>query len=127
MSEDRTESVEGNWNKRPISNTARYVQYVGLDSVTVTGDYKPFFFLFIDLDTKDLEKLRDVLNICRRRKLRVYFFESCKGWHVISPCLLNIRVWSSIRKELEQYQNYSGTVMVRCYLLKIGIPERINI
>lgn len=109
MSEDITESIEGNWNKRPISNTARYVQYVGLDSVTVrNSDQKPFFFLFIDLDSKDNERLRGVLNICRRRKLRVYFYESCKGWHVISPCLLNIRVWAGIRKELEKLQDYSG-------------------
>lgn len=109
MSDYIPETIEGNWSKTPISNELRYVQYVGLDSVTVrNSDSKPFFFLFIDIDTKDNETLRNALNICREKHLSVYFYETCKGWHIISPCLLTIRSWAAIRLRLDDLQDYSG-------------------
>lgn len=105
----RTKVIEGNWSKTPITNESRYVQYVGLDAVTIReSDNKPFFFLFIDIDAKESEKLRAALNICREKRLTVYFFETCKGWHVISPCLLGIRNWISILMRLRRIQDSSG-------------------
>lgn len=109
MSSNEPETIEGNWTARPISNSARYVQYVGLEPVTLrNSDNQPYFFLFVDLDTKDKEILRSALNVARQNHLTVYFFESCKGWHIISPCLLKIRKWAFLLKRLQELQDYSG-------------------
>lgn len=103
------ETIEGNWSKTPITGESRYVQYVGLDAVTIrNSDNNAFFFLFIDVDSKDPETLRNVLNICRDKRLTVYFYETCKGWHVISPCLLGIRNWMGILMRLKKFQDSSG-------------------
>ena len=109
MSEFNPKVIEGNWDKTPITNESRYVQYLGLDAVTIrNSDNKPFFFLFIDVDSKNPEKLRDALNICREKRLSVYFYETCKGWHIISPCLLKIRNWTYCLMKLRKIQDSSG-------------------
>jgi hypothetical protein len=101
--------IEGNGFSRAITNEARYVQYMGLDAVTIrNSDGKPFFFLFIDVDSKDPEKLRAALNLCREKRLSVFFYETCKGWHIISPCLLKIRNWTYCLMKLRKIQDSSG-------------------
>jgi len=108
-SDEIPEIIEGNWTSRPITNESRYVQYVGLDAVTIRKhDLKPFFFLFLDIDSKDPEKLRKAINLCRERRLSIYFFETCKGWHIISPCLLGIRNWMGILMRAKHLQDSSG-------------------
>lgn len=109
MYEKDVEIVEGSWTQRAITNITQYVQYVGLDAVTIRNkDSKPFFFLFIDIDTKDEEVLRSALNICREKRLFVYWYETCKGYHIISPCLLGIRNWVGILMRLKRIQDSSG-------------------
>jgi len=109
MSENPIETIEGNWTPRAITNESQYIQYLGLDAVTIKNlDGKPFFFLFIDLDTKDTEVLREALNLCREKHLSVFFFETCKGWHLISPCLLGIRNWTYLLMKLRKIQDSSG-------------------
>lgn len=104
-----TKIIEGNWSSRPVTDESRYIQYLGLDAVTVrNSDHQPFFFLFIDIDSKDTEKLRSTLNLVREKRLSVYFYETCKGWHIISPCLLKIRNWTYCLMKLRKLQDSSG-------------------
>lgn len=109
MYEKDVEIVEGNWTQRTITNLPQYVQYVGLDAVTIRSkDSKPFFFLFIDIDSKDEEVLRHAINLCREKRLTIYWYETCKGHHIISPCLLGIRNWIGILMRLKRLQDSSG-------------------
>ena len=109
MSGNEPKIIEGNGTNRPVSDEIKSIQYVGLEPVTIrNSDILPFFFLFVDIDSKDIEILRSALNIAKSHRLTVYFYETCKGWHIISPCLLNIRKWSFILKQLSGLQEYSG-------------------
>lgn len=92
-------TTKKNWSNRPISNTVGYVQTFGINSVT-TKDGNPYFFLFSDIDTKESEQLKEVLKVYRRNNLSVYFYETTKGWHVLSPVLLRWRKWTSLTNQL---------------------------
>ena len=76
----------------------------GLNAVTIYND-EPYFFLFADIDTKDLEELHKILTIFQRRGLSCYHYETTKGFHVISPTMLTIREWSLYKKDLD-FLNY---------------------
>lgn len=95
------ETTEKNWNTRPITNSVGYVQTFGINSVTIK-DGNPYFFLFSDIDTKSKEQLKEVLKVYRYRNLSVYFYETMKGWHVVSPVLLGIRKWTSLTNQLSK-------------------------
>lgn len=96
-----TETIEGNWSKTPKTNGVRYLQTVGINSVT-TYDSNPYFFLFSDIDTKDKEILQQVLQVYKHRNLTAYFYETKKGWHVVSPTLLKIRPWVGLTSQLQK-------------------------
>lgn len=100
------ESTQRNWDKRPISNSVGLVPTFGINSIT-TRNGKPYFFLFSDVDNKELESLKEVLKVYRYRNLSVYFYETTKGWNVISPVLLGFRNWvgicNTLRKILPEY------------------------
>jgi len=96
-----SEKTERNWIKRPISNSIVYVQEFGINAVTVK-DCNPYFFLFSDIDSKELEKLKEVLKVYKRNNLSVYFYETTKGWHIISPVLLGLRRWIGLTDQLRK-------------------------
>jgi len=89
------ETIEGNWSKTPITGSAYQVSTIGINAVTI-HDSTPYFFLFSDIDTKEREQLREVLKVYRNRNLSCYFYETTKGWHVISTVLLKLRKWISL-------------------------------
>lgn len=88
-------TTENNWNKRPITNSVGNVQTFGINAVTIK-DGNPYFFLFSDIDNKELESLRQVLKVYKHRNLSIYFYETTKGWHVVSPVLLGLRKWMGL-------------------------------
>lgn len=93
---------EGNWFKTPVSNVTRSVSVIGLDAVTVDPSTQiPYFFLFCDIDTKESETLRRILQKYERVGISAYFWETSKGWHILSPALLRLRVWTSLRLGLQ--------------------------
>ena len=97
-----SQAFEGNWSARPITGTTRQIPTIGLDAVTVEpGTLDPYFFLFCDIDTKEPTLLRDVLQKFSRVGISVYFWETVHGWHAISPALLKLRVWTSLRLGLQ--------------------------
>ena len=69
--------------KMKSTNVIYEAEHIGLEAITVL-DNKPYFFLFMELDTKDEEDLRTVLDFYRKRNLAFLWYESTKGWHVIS-------------------------------------------
>ncbi len=95
------ETTEENWDKRPISNTVGNVQTFGINAVTI-WDSNPYFFLFSDIDSKELEKLVKVLMVYKHKSLSVYFYETTKGWHVVSPVLLGLRKWIGLTNQLRK-------------------------
>ena len=81
------------------SKSAYYVKTLGLNATTI-HDSKVYFFLFADIDTKDNSILEKVLNIFANHHLTCYHYETLKGHHVISPCLLHVRLWLKFQKDL---------------------------
>lgn len=98
---------QNTWNRTPKTDATRLTENMGLDCVTVDlRDSQPYFFLFCDLDTKELDTLRVVLQKCARIGISAYFWETSKGWHVVSPALLKCRIWTSLRIGLQDIQRY---------------------
>lgn len=95
------EAIEGNWTKTPITNGIRYVQTIGINSVTI-HDSTPYFFLFSDIDTKDIEILQKILLVYKHRNLTVYYYETKRGWHVVSPVLIPFRRWVGLVEQLKK-------------------------
>ena len=80
--------------------STQWVDTMGIDAVTIYND-KPYFFLFADIDTKDPEFLLKILVIFQRRHLSCYHYETTKGYHVISPTMLNIREFMQHKMALD--------------------------
>ncbi|MCH7758697.1 MAG: hypothetical protein IIA19_09555 [Thaumarchaeota archaeon] len=97
-------TTERNWSQRPISGSVGNVPTFGINSVTI-HDGNPYFFLFSDVDTKQLESLKSVLKVYKHRNLSVYFYETTKGWHVISPVLLGLGKWIGLTNMLRPMLN----------------------
>ena len=79
--------------------STQYVKTLGLNTTTIYDD-ETYFFLFADIDTKDISVLEKVLNIFNNHHLSCYHYETSKGYHVISPCLLHVRLWLKFQKDL---------------------------
>ena len=79
---------------------------LGLEAVT-TFNEKPYFFLFSDIDSKDKEELLKVLKFYQKRHLSCYYYETTKGYHVVSPILMTFRTWlfriRALRELVPQY------------------------
>ena len=80
--------------------STHWVNTLGVDAVTIYQN-KSYFFLFADIDTKDTEALLKILVIFQRRHLSCYHYETTKGYHVISPTLLNIREFMNHKMALD--------------------------
>lgn len=104
--DEKPRIIEGNGLSRTVSNVAGYVEYLGLNSVTIV-DGNPYFFLFADIDSKEKEQLREVLKVYRESNLSVYFYETEKGWHALSPVLLHLRRWARLCDRLRPLMDYS--------------------
>lgn len=94
-----TEIIEGNGDGRIKSGFAYSVSTIGINSVTI-HDSNPYFFLFADIDTKESQLLLEVLKIYKYRNLSCYYYETTKGWHVVSPVLMKLRRWISVCNQL---------------------------
>ena len=75
------------------------IKTTGLNATTIYNN-EVYFFLFADIDTKDKAALEKVLNIFANHHLTTYHYETSKGYHIISPCLLHVRLWIKYQKDL---------------------------
>jgi hypothetical protein len=80
---------------------------LGLEAVTIFNE-KPYFFLFSDIDSKDPEELLKVLKFYEKWHLSCYYYETTKGFHIVSPVLLTFRTWlfriESLKKKVPEYR-----------------------
>jgi hypothetical protein len=80
---------------------------LGLEAVTIFNE-KPYFFLFSDIDSKDTEELLRVLKFYEKWHYSCYYYETTKGFHIISPVLLTFRTWlfriESLKKKVPEYR-----------------------
>ena len=105
--------------KGPNGPTNLY-KVIALSCVTVDQNHTPFFFLFSDIDDKDQYHFSRILKFFAINHLSFYWYESAKGYHVISPCLLNIEEWYRLRRGLKLVENgyYEG--------LNVRISKKTN-
>lgn len=100
-------ATEGTWTARPITGSTRQNMVVGLDAVTVEPQsHTPYFFLMCDIDTKEQETLRTIIQFYAQNQLSVYFWETKKGYHTLSPALLKLRVWTRLTCDLRDKIQY---------------------
>jgi len=86
---------------------------IGLEAVTIL-DNRPYFFLFSDIDTKDEEELRIIIDFFHKRRLAFLWYETTKGYHVVSPVLMSLREWDLAKKELHELtSNYYNHLAIR--------------
>ena len=90
-----------------LSMQIEKVKTLGVESVTLYHD-KPYFMLFCDIDKKDPENLLSILKYFEKWHYSVYWYETSKGYHIISPILLTFRTWlfrtESLRKKIPNYR-----------------------
>ena len=88
-------------------------EHIGVEAMTVHNEH-PYFFLFMELDDKDPEHLRIVLDFFSKRRLAFLWYETAKGTHIISPCLLTLREWDLAKRELAELNlNYYHNLAIR--------------
>ncbi len=91
----------------------RFIQTLGLSCCCVRG-VTPYFFLFCDVDSKDTEQLRQALKFYAKNEMSVYWYHTPKGFHCISPCMLNIEQWTLKKKVFQQYfRNFYEYLTIR--------------
>ena len=73
---------------------------LGLEAVTIFNE-KPYFFLFSDIDSKDPEELLKVLKYYEKWNYSVYYYETTKGYHIVSPVMMTFRTWLSRTQSLK--------------------------
>ena len=79
------------------TNVIRYVERLGLEAVT-TYDNNSFFFLFVELDDKDKNQLQSMLKRLLNRHIPLVWYETNKGYHIISPALIPFQTWLRLCK-----------------------------
>ena len=95
------------------SGNLRFKDYVGLGCQTSYHEI-PYFFLFADIDSNDEELLRLTQQLFARHELGFYTYGTSKGYHVVSPMLLNIHEWDNARKQLSDIlDNYYRNLVIR--------------
>lgn len=96
--------------KRREQNPTGLYTVLALNCVTVDEKQKPFFFLFSDIDDKTDYHLSRILKFFAFNELSFYWYGTSKGYHVISPCLLDIETWYKLRRGLKLIEDgyYEG-------------------
>ena len=112
-----------------LSMQIEKVKTLGVESVTLYHD-KPYFMLFCDIDKKDPENLLSILKYFEKWHYSVYWYETTKGYHIISPILLTFRTWlfrtESLRKKIPNYRFGALRISRRINETKLCHFERWN-
>ena len=111
-------TLENIGQARLASNRLEFVEYIGLECVTTICNYDqrlhPYFFLFSDIDSDEPELLRLSTQVYAKASLSFYWYMTAKGWHIVSPCLLEVRKWDRLRLQLKGIlDNYYRNLVIR--------------
>lgn len=88
-------------------------KYLGLICHTIYKSQVKYF-IFIDIDTKDKEILRACMQEVARAGLSFWILETKKGYHVISPNMLNIIEWHRLKTSINKFlDNYYVFYVIR--------------
>ena len=79
----------------------KFVERIGLEALTIYENH-PFFFLFVEIDSKDKSILQSLIKYITNRKISVIFYESNKGYHIVSPSLLHFQEWLRVVRMCQQ-------------------------
>ena len=83
------------------TNVIKYIDRLGLECDTLY-DNKSYLFLFIELDDKNKTLLISMLKKLVNRGLPLLWYETTKGYHIISPALLHIQKWLRLVKSAQE-------------------------
>jgi len=75
----------------------KHVERLGLEALTLYETH-PSFFLFVEIDTKDKSVLQSLIKYITNKNISVIFYESNKGYHIVSPSLLHFQEWLRVVK-----------------------------
>tara|TARA_R110002049_G_scaffold152122_1_gene316019 strand:- start:233 stop:715 length:483 start_codon:yes stop_codon:yes gene_type:complete len=79
----------------------RHVERLGIEAVT-TIQSRAFFFLFVEIDTKDKSVLQSLIKYIIHQRISVIVYESNKGYHIVSPSLLEFQEWLRVVKKCQE-------------------------
>lgn len=110
LQNEKKQTQQGSRSKGIEQRSTQLYDVIALNCCTVDERGKPFFFLFSDIDSKDKYNLSRILKFFAFNNLSFYWFETSKGYHVISPCLLKMEEWYRLRRGLKLVENgyYEG-------------------
>ena len=83
------------------TNVVKYVERLGIQCDCVF-DHTPYFFLFVEIDTKDKNLLQSMLKRILNQHIAVLWYESSKGYHIISPSMIRIQKWLRLVKACQE-------------------------
>lgn len=110
LQNEKRKDEQGSRIEGDQSGSTKLYPVIALNCCTVDERRNPFFFLFSDIDSKDKYHLSRVLKFFTFNELSFYWYETSKGYHVISPCLLKMEEWYRMRRGLKLVENgyYEG-------------------
>ena len=83
------------------TNVIRYVERLGIQCDT-TYDNNPYFFLFVEIDTKDKNLLQSMLKRILNQRIAVLWYETNKGYHIVSPSMIGVQKWLRLCKACQE-------------------------
>ena len=111
--EYRTKGVCGRLLTSFFDMKIQLKSYLGLLCHTIYKSQVKYF-IFVDIDTKDKEVLRAVIQEVARAGLSFWILETKKGYHVISPNMLDILEWHRLKTSISKFlENYYVFYVIR--------------
>ena len=83
------------------TNVIKYVERLGIQCDCVFEN-NPYFFLFVEIDTKDKNLLQSMLKRILNQRIAVLWLPTNKGYHIISPSLIPIQKWLRLVKACQE-------------------------
>ena len=95
------------------TNRFRYVDWLAVEAGTSYHN-EPYFFLLDEIDSFDHDELKKHISVFAERRLTFFWYKTNKGYHIISPSMLDLKSWDSARKELVRVaKNYYHHLVLR--------------
>ena len=83
------------------TNVIKYVERLGIQCDCVFEN-NPYFFLFVEIDTKDKNLLQSMLKRILNQRIAVLWYETNKGYHIVSPSLIGVQKWLRLVKACQE-------------------------
>ena len=95
------------------TNRFRYVDWLAVEAGTSYHN-EPYFFLLDEIDSFDHDEFKKHISVFAERRLTFFWYKTNKGYHIISPSMLDLKSWDSARKELVRVaKNYYHHLVLR--------------